>query len=195
MRPGRSAAATSRRSGSGSRSGGDAAPTAGLVANADGATCGEVGDDGEGAVAREAWLTVTGAAPPAPPPPLPEDDEGAAGRAATSALSPRAPLRFPLLIILLNMAAAKDWEAGGVDRPIDQATNSLLVPPGFRGDGKGNAVAPRWKGKTVGRSGQPVRGGEGRGGGGMALAGDLGDEWRGEGDQWGRRKKGYAEEE
>lgn len=40
---------------------------------------------------------------------------------------------------------------------------------------------PGGRERTVGRSGQPVRGGEGRGGGGMALAGDLGDEWRGEG--------------
>jgi hypothetical protein len=93
------------------------------------------------------------------PPLLPEDDEGATRRAATSVLSPRTPLRFPLLIILLNMAAAKDWEVGGVDRPIDQATNSLLVPPGFRGDGKGDAVAPRWKGKN---SGEVESAGQGR---------------------------------
>jgi hypothetical protein len=50
-----------------------------------------------------------------------------------------------------------------VDRPIDQATNSLLVPPGFRGDGKGNAMAPRWKGKNSGEVGSAGQGRRGQG--------------------------------
>lgn len=76
-----------------------------------------------------------------------------------------------------------------MDRPIDQVTNSLLFPPGF-GDlvatGRGTRWGPGERERAVVRWGQPVRGGEGRGGGGMALAGDLGDEWKGE--QWGRKE-------
>ena len=86
-----------------------------------------------------------------------------------------------------------------MDRPIDQATNSLLARPsgiwGFGGDGKGNAVGAQVEGKEqcgggVSRSGAARAGEEAA----WLSAGDLGDEWR-----WGRgsmgRKKGKAEEE
>jgi hypothetical protein len=114
---------------------------------------------------------VTGAAPAAPPPP-PEDDEGAAGRGAGSAPSPRAPLRLPRLMILLNMA---DWEAGGGGSDDRSANNSFLFPRGIwgfgcerEGGGCGGQVAGR---KREVRWGQPVRcGDDGRGGAMVRLA-------------------------
>lgn len=53
-----------------------------------------------------------------------------------------------------------------MDRPIDQATNSLLVPPGF-GDlvvtGRGTLWGPTWKGKNSGEVGSAGQGRRGQG--------------------------------